>query len=82
MDVKMKYRFEMSLVPAHAVQTHEGYFVQFGVNWVSSVWTIGNKFYNDQFATFTTLDGRCQACTRTSYFIPHLPTPVNLEDYM
>lgn len=83
MDVMKKYRFEMNLVPENARRAHEAHFERAGIDWHKAVWgNYGTAGWDVDFTVFRTEDGKCEACTKSSYFLPCLEGPVNLEDYM
>ena len=83
MDVMKKYRFEMSLVPESSRRAHEAHFERAGVDWYKAVWNNhGTTGWDVDFNVFKTEDGKCEACTKVSYFLLCIEGPVNLEDYM
>ena len=84
MDVMKKFRFEMSLVlDVGSRRVHENYFERYGIDWQKAVWTKNpTPHWDETYETFKSLDGKCEATTQASFFVPYKEGPVNLEDYM
>ena len=80
----MLYRFDMNRCEGvGSKRTHTDYFERHGVDWTTAVWEdIRPASWSHDLATFTTIDGKCKACTNISYFTPYKPGPINLKDYM
>jgi len=79
----VKYKFMMSLCGEVNRQSHEDYFNRHNIDWDKAVWVLSNvSSWDKEVATFKSLDGKCEACTKIKYFVPCREEEVDLEDYM
>ena len=79
----MRYKFNMEeCEKASSANSHKDYFRRYGVDWTTALWTMVTTNWNDEMGTFTSIDGKCEATTRISFFRPVIVGVVDLKKYM